>query len=136
MKRLTQLTGLILALGLLTACSHTPSSAERHAKRFVYNADDNFSPNYQTNKQESVRLAVPYFAQFYNEGKKDKAAGLTPAQAQERANYLRSDAFIESLNTSSTFAGKSYQATHSAKWNQLMKEEASGAYLDGYEGRE
>lgn len=135
-RQLSIIISVALSLALLAGCTHSPSSAERHAKQFVYKADDNFSPNFQTNKQESVRLAVPFFAQFYDQGKKDRAGGFTPAQARERVAYLQSDEFIASINTSSMFAGQSYQATHSEKWGQLMKEEASAAYLDGYEGRE
>lgn len=60
---------------LLGGCTSTLSSAERHAKHFVYASGDGFDPNFRARMQEGVRLAVPLFNEIYQVGKKDKSEG-------------------------------------------------------------
>lgn len=128
--------GLILAAGLLTACASRFSCPEQHARHFIYSADDTFSANFQTNKQESARLMTPLFARLYAQGQQDKAQGLDDEAARQRVDALASDEAIAAIEHYSLFAGKAYQTTHGAKWRQRLKEEAVDAYWDGYMGRQ
>ncbi|MGW9796693.1 hypothetical protein ACUW9M_005038 [Serratia sp. 121840015-2] len=61
---------------------------------------------------------------------------LTRKEANKRAQYFYSDDFFTSFKNYSIFAGKEYNAANtSLKWRKAMSEETSGAYMDGYEGR-
>lgn len=125
---------LIAIMLLLGGCTSTLSSAERHAKHFVYASSDDFDPNFRTRMQEGVRLAVPLFNEIYQVGKKDKGEGMSREQAQKRANYLYSDEFLDGFKLQEIFAGKSYNKLQTQKWRLLMSQEAAGAYMDGYDG--
>ncbi|QVV82718.1 Exc2 family lipoprotein, partial [Serratia marcescens] len=47
MKRLKS-AALLLPLLALSACTHHLSSAERHAKHYVYQTRDDFDPQFRT----------------------------------------------------------------------------------------
>lgn len=127
---------LITSLLTLAGCNTPTTSAERHAKHFTYAADDGFDPNFVTRKHESVKLSVPFFKQFWEEGKKDRENKLSREEANKRAIYFSSDAFFNSFKNRSIFAGKEYNAEKtSPKWRKAMSDAAAGAYMDGYEGR-
>lgn len=127
---------LSASLFFLSGCSAPTNSAERNAKHFIYASDEGFDPNFTTRKQQSIKLATPFFEQFWQEGKKDKDNGLTQAEANERVKYFTSDAFFNSFKNVSMFAGKAYDGTSkSLKWRKSMSESVSSAYLDGYYGR-
>ncbi|EOV0239387.1 Exc2 family lipoprotein [Salmonella enterica] len=57
---------------MVTACS-PKTSAERHARQYVYAADDGFNPNFYVKKADSIRMMVPFFRQFHDEGVKNVA---------------------------------------------------------------
>ena len=135
MKVLNTVIGVAIFSFSLVGCSQHLSSAERHAKHFVYASKSDFDPNYQTRMQETVRVSVPLFEQFYQQGKKDKLAGVSREQAQQQADYFSSPAFLDAIQRESEFAGKKYSQSQNQKWRLLMSQEAAGAYLDGYEGR-
>lgn len=127
---------LLACLFILAGCKAPTTSAERHAKHFTYAADDGFDPHFATRKHDSITLSVPFFKQFWEEGKKDREKGITQEEANKRAQYFYSDDFFTSFKNYSVFAGKEYNVTNtSLKWRKAMSEETSGAYMDGYEGR-
>lgn len=127
---------LLTCLLTLAGCNAPTTSAERHAKHFTYAADDGFDPNFVTRKHESVKLSVPFFKQFWEEGKKDRENKVPREEANKRVIYFSSDEFINLIKKRTIFAGKAYNAeTPSPKWRKAMSEAASGAYKDGFEGR-
>lgn len=127
---------LLICLFTLAGCNTPTTSAERHAKHFTYAADDGFDPNFVTRKHESVKLSVPFFKQFWEEGKKDRENKVPREEANKRVIYFSSDEFFNSFKNYSVFAGKEYNAeTPSPKWRKAMSDAVSGAYMDGYEGR-
>lgn len=127
---------LLTSLLTLAGCNTPTTSAERHAKHFTYAADDGFDPNFVTRKHESVKLSIPFFKQFWEQGQKDREKGITREEANKRIQYFYSDDFFNSFKNYSVFAGKDYNSEKSSpKWRKTMSEETSGAYMDGYEGR-
>lgn len=78
---------------MVTACS-PKTSAERHARQYVYAADDGVNPNFYVKKADSIRMMVPFFRQFHNEGVKDRVAGMSREEAQHRAGQFRREEFI------------------------------------------
>ena len=135
MKALNTVIAVAVFSFSLVGCSQHLSSAELHAKHFVYAEKSDFDPSYQTRMQESARLSVPFFDQFYQQGKKDKLAGVSREQAQQQADYFSSPAFLDAIQRESEFAGKTYSQSQNKKWRLLLSQEAAGAYWDGYEGR-
>ncbi|STW38488.1 Uncharacterised protein [Klebsiella michiganensis] len=81
-RPLTTIT-LILPL-LLAACSGSQTSVERNASRAVSAIDRiHFDPNTRMLKADSINSLKPMMQQLYDQGKKDRADGLTLAQAQQ-----------------------------------------------------
>lgn len=138
MKRLSALI-LCAALSgglLLTSC--TPkTSVERHARQYVYAADDGFDPNFRTKKADSARLMVPFLRQFRDAGVKDRAEGLPREEAMKQADEFRSEAFLKSIQSRERFAGRTYEdsSTPSGKELKSLGDAIAETYLDGYEGR-
>lgn len=127
---------LLAALLALTGCASPTTSAERHAKKFSYASNDDFDPNFYTNIPQSIKLSVPFFKQFWLQGKQDREKGISKEEADKRINYFSSDEFINLIKKRTIFAGKAYNAeTPSPKWRKAMSDAVSGAYMDGYEGR-
>ncbi|PHM50238.1 hypothetical protein Xmir_00415 [Xenorhabdus miraniensis] len=134
-KNAVMIVATLIVSSLMVGCSQPKSSAERNAKHFIYASNDDFDPNFQTQIYDSIQLSVPYFEQFWQLGKKDREAGVTPEDAQQRVSYFSSDEFLNSLQRKSWFAGKVYNETASPKWLKAMSEAISATYTDGYEGR-
>lgn len=133
-KLLIHAGGFLTLILVLGGCTSTLSSPERHAKHFVYASNNDSDPNFRTRMQESVRMSVPFFEQFYLLGQKDNAAGINHDQAKKRAEYFYGDEFLDSIQRKDDFAGKSYSQLQTQKWRMLMSKEAAGAYMDGYNG--
>lgn len=131
-----RIAALLLPCLCLAGCAPSGTSAERHARHFAYAAGDNFDPSFVINKAESGRMMIPFFEQFWQMGRKDRADGLSRAQADERVKYLNSDEFIDSLKGETHFAGKRYKSDdgRALKWRKVMREAATGSYQDGYNG--
>ncbi|HAM4872553.1 TPA: Exc2 family lipoprotein [Escherichia coli] len=128
---------MITATVALTAC--TPkTSLERHTRHYVYASDDGFDPNFYTKKADTTRMMIPFFQQFREMGEKDKAAGVSAETAQQRIKEFHSEEFLQSLRTTTTFAGRKYTNSDmpSPEKMKLLADTISAVYLDGYEGRQ
>ncbi|AKR77932.1 MULTISPECIES: Exc2 family lipoprotein [Edwardsiella] len=121
---------------LLSACAQPESSAARHAKHLSYASDDNFAPHYRTKLYDSYQSSIPFLQQFWELGKKDRAAAITQAQQQQRIDEFKSQAFLTRINGKEHFAGKAYNSySHrEQKWRQAMSDAIIQTYLDGYHG--
>lgn len=127
---------LVTSLLVIAGCTSSMTSAERNAKKFTYASNDDFDPNFSTNISQSIKLSVPFFEQFWLQGKQDRKNGISREEVNKRLVYFSSDEFFKSFKNRSIFAGKSYNAeTPSAKGRKAMSDAVSGAYMDGYEGR-
>lgn len=128
---------LVTSLLIVVGCTSSMTSAERNAKKFTYATNDDFDPNFSTNISQSIKLSTPFFKNFWQQGKQDREKGFSKEEANKRVMYFSSDEFFDSFKNRSIFAGKSYDAgAPSIKARKAMSEAVSGAYLDGYEGRE
>ncbi len=126
-----------LAAMLMTTACTPKTSAERHARQYVYAADDGFNPNFYVKKADSIRMMVPFFRQFQEMGAKDRAAGVSREEALQRVSQLRSEEFLKSIRSEEKFAGRTYtdSSTPSPKELKVMGDAISATYMDGYEGR-
>ena len=75
------------------------------------------------------------FEQFYQLGKKDRAAGVVRSEAQKKADYLASPEFQQNMEHKTIFINRTYSSADNPKRRQVFSQEAVGAYWDGYEGR-
>lgn len=130
------LIALLTAATVLTAC--TPKgSVEQHTRHYVYASDDGFDPNFSTQKSDTTRMMVPFFRQFWNMGAKDKAAGKSRNDMQQRIQQFHSQEFLNSLQGTTQFAGTDYRSKDlTPKKYRLLADTISEVYLDGYEGRQ
>lgn len=134
MKRLKS-AALLLPLLALSACANHAGSAEQHARHYVYQTRDDFDPQFRTHVNGSIKNAIPMFEQFYQLGKKDRAAGVARSAAQKKADYLASAEFQQGMERKNVFINHSYSGTANAKYKRVLSQEAVGAFWDGYEGR-
>ncbi|NEM23990.1 Exc2 family lipoprotein, partial [Escherichia coli] len=112
-------------------------SVEQHTRHYVYASDDGFDPNFSTQKADTTRMMVPFFRQFWNMGAKDKAAGKSRSDVQQRIQQFHSQEFLNSLRGTTQFAGTDYRSKDlTPKKSRLLAETISAVYLDGYEGRQ
>ncbi|EAA7344326.1 Exc2 family lipoprotein [Salmonella enterica subsp. enterica serovar 1,4,[5],12:i:-] len=127
-----------LATLLLTSACTPKTSVERHARQYVYAADDGFDPNFNVNKADSARMMVPFFRQFRETGEKDRTAGVSQEEAQKKAAEFRSEKFLTSIRGKTTFAGREYDDSQipSPKKLKALGDAIAETYLDGYEGRQ
>jgi hypothetical protein len=129
-------TMVLLTILFLSACSNQQSSPDRHAKRAIYQLDQvHFDPNTRMNISNSIKYVTPFFEQFYEIGKADRAKGLTRQQAQQREAYFRSPDFLHDSEQKSIFINQKYSADNPQKQRQILVDAAVATYWDGYEGR-
>ncbi|SUI85998.1 Uncharacterised protein [Serratia marcescens] len=83
MKRLKS-AALLLPLLALSACTHHLSSAEQHAKHYVYQTRDDFDPQFRTDVNGSIKNAVPMFEQFLPAGEKGSRGGRGAQRGAEK----------------------------------------------------
>ncbi|MBP1130373.1 MULTISPECIES: Exc2 family lipoprotein [Serratia] len=128
---------LILFTALfLSACTSQKSSPERHARHAIYQlAREDFSPEMRTQIPDSIKASIPFFDQFYQMGKTDRAKGLTRQQAEQREAYFRSPEFIGETGNKSIFINRKYSVDNPQKRQQILLDSAVATYWDGYEGR-
>lgn len=136
MKPIRTLAGVACITLSLIGCAAQTTSAERHARHFVYQSLDDFDPNFRTLTYNSTKTFIPFFQQFYDLGKKDKADGMTPAEMAQRIDYFHSDAFFANIENASSYFGHKSQEQKTAKWRKAMENAISETYRDGYDGRE
>ncbi|CAI1064844.1 Uncharacterised protein [Serratia rubidaea] len=127
----------MLIAALMTSACAPKTSVERHARQYVYAADEGFDPHFRIKKSDSARLMVPFFQQFREMGIKDRAAGVSRDEAMKRVSLFRSEDFLTSIQGKTTFAGRTYNDDRnlSPKERKAMGDAIEGTYLDGYEGR-
>lgn len=137
MKNFTAVTLCVALTATLMTTACTPkTSAERYARQYVYAADDGFDPNFYVKKADSIRMMVPFFRQFHDMGIKDRAAGVSREEAQQRVSQFRSEEFLKSIQSEEKFAGRTYNdsSTPTPKELKVMGDAISATYMDGYEG--
>ncbi|MEH0884925.1 Exc2 family lipoprotein [Enterobacter sp. UNJFSC 003] len=126
----------ILAIAVLSGCTSSKTSPERHAYYFVSHKSNFIGGNYTSSVPQNYRLNVPQFRELYAQGKSDRAAGRTPAEASEYAQSIR-DQLKKEANTNQSFSGNAND-----KWSSSMDpsdailfgNELAATYLDGYNG--
>ncbi|WP_261416157.1 Exc2 family lipoprotein [Serratia proteamaculans] len=121
---------------LLSACTSQKSSPERRAKHAIYQmAREDFSPEIRTQIPDSIKASIPFFDQFYQMGKADRAKGLTRQQAEQREAYFRSPEFLSDVGKKGKFINQEYSVDNPQKQRQILLDSAVATYWDGYDGR-
>ncbi|MGE0968542.1 Exc2 family lipoprotein (plasmid) [Klebsiella sp. WOUb02] len=132
-RPLTTIT-LILPL-LLAACSGSQTSVERNASHAVSAIDRiHFDPNTRMLKADSINSLKPMMQQLYDQGKKDRADGLTLAQAQQRVESFRNPEVL-SGGQKARFLSQEYDTDNPDKQRQILLDAGISSYWDGYNGR-
>ena len=133
MKKLKR-AALLLPLLALSACTHHLSSAELHAKHYIYQTRDDFDPQFRTDVNGSIKNAVPMFEQFYQLGK--RIARQAWRAARRRKGRLSGQPGIPAEHgTQNHFHQPHLQRLRQPQTPPVFSQEAVGAYWDGYEGR-
>jgi PBP1b-binding outer membrane lipoprotein LpoB len=128
---------LILCSALfLSACASQQTSPERHARHAIHQlAQAHFDPNTRTQISDSIKSSIPFFDQFYQIGKTDRANGMTRQQAQQREAEFRSPEFLSDVGQKGIFINRKYSTDNPQKQRQILLDSAVATYWDGYEGR-
>lgn len=137
MRATSVLPLLILMPLLLAACTSNQSSVEKNARHMAYQLERiHFDPNTRPLTADNIRLMSQFLGQFYEFGKKDRAAGLTVAQAQQQVeNFSRGKGPFSPDAQTYTIINRSYDADQPDKRIEIMKANAIQSYWDGYHGR-
>lgn len=123
------------ALLFLAGCSGMQSSPERHASHAAHVlATQHFDPNTLIKVTDSARMMTPLMTQFYEQGKKDRASGLSVADAQKKEADLYSKEFASRFITQESFINRQYNLEDPAK-RKTMIDAMAASYRDGFEGR-
>ena len=122
---------------VLAACAGPQTSVEKTGRHMAYQLKKiHFDPNTQPLTADNSRVMAEFLVPFYELGKKDRAAGLTSLQAQQRVNSFTGSDGPFSLNTPKTvIINKEYDADQPVKRIEIMKSGAIQTYWDGYNGR-
>lgn len=136
MKSIRPLIAITLIMPLLlTACSGTQTSVERNASNAVSAINRiHFDPNTRMLRADSINALKPMMQELYDQGKKDRADGLTLAQAQQRVESFSNPAVL-SGGQKSRFLSQEYDADNPEKQRQILLEAGISSYWDGYNGR-
>ncbi|MBM7345136.1 Exc2 family lipoprotein [Pantoea coffeiphila] len=126
---------MLMLVGSLAACSQSTDSVTAHTKSYVFKAKNDFDPNYTTQISGTIQLMKPVFKTFYDDGVKDRQAGMTREQALLKAENFRKEKSSEKMESQHTFINSSYTSSLSDKQRALFINEAMGTYLDGFDGR-
>ncbi|AEF45455.1 entry exclusion protein 2 [Serratia sp. AS12] len=124
-----------LALGclMLAACA-AKSPAEKHASHYIYQISNENDSQIRTLVHDSIKASTPTFDQFYQQGKCDRNAHLSLAEAKTKADYLSSEQFKSKLELNNIVLNKTYKIDSNQKIYTAFMKEATGAYWDGYNG--
>jgi hypothetical protein len=121
----------------LMACAGNQTSVDRNARHLAYQIEQmHFDPNTKPLTADNARVLVPFLSQFYDLGKKDRAAHLTTAQAQQQVNSFSGENGPFSPEAQKTmFLNQAYDAEQPGKRSDILKQGAIATYWDGYNGR-
>lgn len=120
---------------LLTGCNNHIPSPQAHAKSYVFKTKKDSDPNFYTKTSDTIKAMTPVFAQFYDMGKQDRQAGMSHSEAAEKAAAMYHDEALNKLETQETFVNQTTTSPAGKRRIHIFITEASGAYLDGFNGR-
>lgn len=129
---------MLAASLLLTACAGQQSSVDRNASHAVAKLSSiHFDPNTRPLRADSFRWMTTFLRQFYDQGKTDRANGLTLAQAEQRVKAFSecpTGPFRPEAQLSHV-ASHDYSADQPEQQSRILLESATATYWDGYYGR-
>lgn len=129
----------ILAVSLLlSGCAGQQTSVNRNARHAATQLEKiHFDPNTRPLTADNIRRTATFLSQFYALGKKDRAEGISQAQAQQRVTRfsdISSGPFAPDAQKS-RFISQDYSADQPEKRSLILLESATATYWDGYYGR-
>ncbi len=120
----------------LAGCSSNQSSVERNARHLAYQIERvHFDPNTMPLTADNASRLEHFLSQFYTQGKKDRVAGLTTAQAQLRVNGFSNDGPFAPGEQKTMVINREYDADQPSKRSDILKKGAIATYWDGFNGR-
>ncbi|KTH36859.1 Exc2 family lipoprotein [Klebsiella aerogenes] len=136
MKLTTTFVALGCALALLSGCTSSKTSPERHAYSFVSHRSDFVGGNFTVNRQQNYQMNLPNFRDIYARGQEDRKKRVSKSDAQRVADAIKQQA-LEGVKSQHSFNGNAsdrWSETMEAKDARLFGNELAGAYLDGFHG--
>ena len=139
--------------GLLLAACAPQSSVDGYARHVAAEINRiHFDPNTRPLTADNIRVAADFLRQFYEAGRKDRAAGLTVKQARLRVagfsrNSVGGEKEVDDLLGEqvkgpfspaaqwSTFNQQRYSAEQPVKRAGILLDAATSVYWDGYNGK-
>lgn len=122
--------GVVFGSLLLVGCA-AQTSAQQHARHYVYHYMEAGDANLIVDKSGSVKALQPEFDHIYEAGQKARAAGLTPAQAEAQFITLQ----MTGKSDFSNHEGKTFSRSYSDRELNGLKAEVQATFLDGYYGK-
>lgn len=135
--RSARLLPLVFFIPLFLAACSSQTSVEKNARHTAYQLERiHFDPNTTPLTADNTRRMATFLSQFYEMGKKDRASGLTPDQAQQRVgSFSRNGGPFAPGAPKTTFINRDYDSDQPGKRIDIMKQGAIATYWDGYNGR-
>lgn len=125
---------VLLLSGCMASGGTAKTSPERHATRYASGVV-NVLP---VSRYEIYENILPFLANTYQEGKENRAAGMSEEQAKEKRNSYYSPAFFKEYDQHYGDVGIDLENKEKGinyRLKDLLAREASAAYWDGYTGR-
>lgn len=126
---------LLMVIGTLVGCTQSADSVTTHTRSYVFKSKDDFSPNFTTQISNTIQLMKPVFQEYYQDGQKDRQAGMSREQALVKVDTFKKEAASKEMASQQTFVNQTTNGTLDKKRQLLFINEAMGAYLDGFDGR-
>ena len=129
---------MLAAALLLTGCVGQQTSVERNASHTAARLDSiHFDPNTRQLRADNIRWMKTFLTQFYEQGKADRASGLTQQQAEQRVKSFSDceNGPFAPASQRSRIASHEYSADRPEQQSQIMLQSATATYWDGYHGR-
>lgn len=119
------------------ACAGNQTSVDRNARHAAIRIEQSsFDPNTRSLTADNTRLLTQFFRQFYDQGKKDRAAHLSAGQAQLRVNSFNGeDGPFSPERQTNKFVTQEYAADQPEIRSDILRSGAIATYWDGYNGR-
>lgn len=126
-----------LSMLLFTGCASSLPSPMRHAQHTAYQISDrHFDPNTRIHVNSTTKLLLPEFEKIYELGQKDRAQGLSHAEAQQRVNSMLTPESLPDSSMKMKFFTQLYSVDNPEQSRRIHIDGLTKTYWDGFEGRQ
>lgn len=127
-----KLFAVAVIAALMTGCI-TQTSAQQHARHYVYYFMETDNINRAVDKMSSVKALQPAFEYIYDAGKSARSAGLTAIEAEAEAKRITLQ--MNGETNFSHYNGQSFSQSWSDRERKGLNADIQATFLDGYDGK-